>query len=42
MGGAEAALEVVDSVMQMRHTINALTPADNGRFINYDGTPIDW
>jgi len=42
MGGSDASLDVSDSVTLMRRTITALTPADNGRFFDHDGTPIDW
>lgn len=42
MGGAGAELEVGDSVASLRRTIAALTAADHGRFLNHDGTPIDW
>jgi len=42
MGGAGADLEVSRSVADMRRTLAGLTRADNGRFLNHDGTPIDW
>ena len=42
MGGAEADLDVADSVRGLRSTLAALTPADNGRFLNHDGQPLDW
>jgi NAD(P)-dependent dehydrogenase (short-subunit alcohol dehydrogenase family) len=42
MGGAGADLEVATSVADMRRTIAALTAADNGRFLNHDGAPLDW
>lgn len=42
MGGAGASLRVEDSVAQLRRTLAALTPADNGRFLDHDGTPIPW
>jgi len=42
MGGAGAPLDVADSVREMRRVIAALTPADNGRFLDHDGTPIPW
>jgi hypothetical protein len=29
-------------VTGMRSVLDGLTPADNGRFINFDGTPIPW
>lgn len=42
MGGPEADLTVEQSVTGMRSTLARLTPADNGRFLNYDGKPIPW
>jgi NAD(P)-dependent dehydrogenase (short-subunit alcohol dehydrogenase family) len=42
MGGAGADLPVERSVADMRGVIAGLAPADNGRFLNHDGTPIDW
>jgi NAD(P)-dependent dehydrogenase (short-subunit alcohol dehydrogenase family) len=42
MGGAGADLDVADSVAGMRRTLHSLTAADNGRFLNFDGTGIDW
>lgn len=42
MGGAGADLPVDRSVADMRRVIAGLTPADNGRFLNHDGTAIDW
>ena len=42
MGGAGASLDVDQSVAGMRRVIAGLTPADNGRFIDHDGTPIPW
>lgn len=42
MGGAGAALAPEDSVRGMRGVIDRLTLADNGRFFNFDGTPIPW
>jgi NAD(P)-dependent dehydrogenase (short-subunit alcohol dehydrogenase family) len=42
MGGADADLTPQQSVADMRRTISRLTPADNGRFLNHDGKPIDW
>jgi NAD(P)-dependent dehydrogenase (short-subunit alcohol dehydrogenase family) len=42
MGGAGADLTPAQSVADMRRTIAALTPADNGRFVNHDGSPIPW
>jgi NAD(P)-dependent dehydrogenase (short-subunit alcohol dehydrogenase family) len=42
MGGEGADLEARDSVAHMRRVIADLTPADNGRFFDHDGTPIPW
>jgi NAD(P)-dependent dehydrogenase (short-subunit alcohol dehydrogenase family) len=40
MGGADVTVE--QSVGGLRATLAALTAADNGKFLNYDGTPIPW
>ena len=37
MGGAGAPLQLSDSVAAMRAAIAGITPADQGRFLNYDG-----
>jgi NAD(P)-dependent dehydrogenase (short-subunit alcohol dehydrogenase family) len=42
MGGAGAELDVARSVADLRATIARLTAADNGSFLNHDGTPIPW
>ena len=42
MGGGEAEIEVEESVAGLRATLARLTAADNGSFLNYDGTPIPW
>jgi len=42
MGGEGADLPVEQSVADMRRVIAGLTPADNGRFLNHDGSPIEW
>lgn len=42
MGGAGADLNVATSVADMRRTLAALTPADNGRFLNHDGQALAW
>ena len=42
MGGAGADLTPARSVADMRHTLAALTPAQNGSFLNHDGTALDW
>ena len=36
------ALETEDSVRQMLAVIDGLTPADNGRFIDYRGETMPW
>jgi NAD(P)-dependent dehydrogenase (short-subunit alcohol dehydrogenase family) len=42
MGGESADLPVAQSVADMRRVIAGLAPADNGRFLNHDGSPIPW
>ena len=42
MGGASATIAPADSVGGMRAVIERLTPADNGRFLDYDGSEIPW
>jgi NAD(P)-dependent dehydrogenase (short-subunit alcohol dehydrogenase family) len=42
MGGAGADLDVAASVADLRRTIAALVPSDNGRFLNHDGSPLPW
>lgn len=42
MGGPDADLDVATSVADLRRTIDALGPADNGRFLNHDGSPLPW
>jgi hypothetical protein len=43
MGGPRAPLGVTDSVRAMIATLDALTPADRGRFLQHDGTPyLGW
>ena len=42
MGGSNADLSALQSVTGLRNVIAELKPADNGRFINFDGTPIGW
>jgi len=42
MGGAGADITAEQSVAGMRRVIAALMPKDNGRFLNYDGSAIDW
>lgn len=42
MGGAEAELDVAQSVSDMRATVAALTPEHNGGFFNHDGQALAW
>jgi len=42
MGGSGADLTAAQSVTGLRATLERLTIADNGKFLNYDGTPIPW
>ncbi len=42
MGGSGADIEVADSVRDIRRTLAALKPADNGGFFNHDGQPLAW
>ncbi|MDJ0894295.1 MAG: SDR family oxidoreductase [Alphaproteobacteria bacterium] len=42
MGGASAAITPTESISGMRKVIEGLTPADNGRFFNYDGSELPW
>ncbi|WP_395680191.1 SDR family oxidoreductase [Dokdonella sp.] len=42
MGGANAPMSAHDSVAAMLRTIDALTRADNGRFLSETGAPIPW
>jgi NAD(P)-dependent dehydrogenase (short-subunit alcohol dehydrogenase family) len=42
MGGSGADLDVTTAVADMRRTLAALTPADNGGFFNHDGQPLAW
>jgi NAD(P)-dependent dehydrogenase (short-subunit alcohol dehydrogenase family) len=42
MGGAGADISVEESVSGLRGVIAALTPADNGGYINYDGQRLAW
>jgi len=42
MGTDAADLSPEQSVADLRRLIAGLTPADNGRFLDHDGTPIDW
>jgi len=42
LGTELGTLSPEESVADMRRLIARLTPADNGRFLNHDGSPIDW
>jgi NAD(P)-dependent dehydrogenase (short-subunit alcohol dehydrogenase family) len=42
MGGADADLSPDDSAAAIRRLLAGLTPADHGRFLDHDGTPIPW
>ncbi len=42
MGGPGAAITPTQSVTGMRRVIDALTPADTGRFLSWDGNDIGW
>ena len=42
MGTDEADLSPEQSVADLRRLIARLTPADNGRFLDHDGSPIAW
>ena len=42
MGGADADIDVATSAAEIRRTLAALTPADNGCFLNHDGRPLAW
>jgi NAD(P)-dependent dehydrogenase (short-subunit alcohol dehydrogenase family) len=42
MGGGHADIDVATSVSDMRRTLAALQPADNGGFFNHDGQPLGW
>jgi NAD(P)-dependent dehydrogenase (short-subunit alcohol dehydrogenase family) len=42
MGGPGADLAAHDSVADLRRVIAGLSRADNGRFLNHDGSAIEW
>lgn len=42
MGGADASLEVEESISRLRSRIAALTTADSGAFLNHDGGRLPW
>jgi len=42
MGGPNALIDTATSVAGMMSVIDGLSPADSGRFFNYDGAEIPW
>jgi NAD(P)-dependent dehydrogenase (short-subunit alcohol dehydrogenase family) len=42
MGGPNGSIDTQTSVNGLRQVLDHITPADSGRFINYDGTSIAW
>lgn len=42
MGGPSAALRPAESASALRTLINRLTPADKGKFFQYDGSQLPW
>jgi NAD(P)-dependent dehydrogenase (short-subunit alcohol dehydrogenase family) len=42
MGGPNAMISVTQSVSGMRQVIDTLTPADTGKFFDYNGQVIPW
>lgn len=42
MGGPQADLDTDTSVAGMKSVIDGLTPADNGRFLDYTGKELPW
>ncbi|MBT4906382.1 MAG: SDR family oxidoreductase [Rhodospirillaceae bacterium] len=42
MGGATAPVLPTESAAGMKGVIENLTTSDNGRFLNFDGTPLPW
>lgn len=42
MGGEDADISVQESADGIRSTIASRKASDNGRFFNYDGTPLSW
>ena len=42
MGGGGADLDVATSVADMRRTLAALVPKDNGAYLNHDGAALAW
>ena len=42
MGGPNGSIDTQTSVNGLRQVLDHISPTDNGRFINYDGTAIAW
>jgi NAD(P)-dependent dehydrogenase (short-subunit alcohol dehydrogenase family) len=42
MGGERAPVSVVECVAGQQRLLDALTPAESGRFFNYDGRELPW
>lgn len=42
MGGPNATLSISDSASSLIKVLDRLSPAENGQFLNYDGSPIPW
>lgn len=42
MGGSEAPLSPEESVSGLRKVIEGLSPEQSGKFLNHDGTELDW
>jgi NAD(P)-dependent dehydrogenase (short-subunit alcohol dehydrogenase family) len=42
MGGAGADIDATESIAGLRRALAALTAANNGSFLNYDGSSIAW
>ncbi|MBI1207679.1 MAG: SDR family NAD(P)-dependent oxidoreductase [Azospirillum sp.] len=42
MGGPAAPMAISDSIAALRRTIDGLTPAKSGKFLNYDGRELPW
>lgn len=42
MGTPSADIDIKTSIDGVRRVIDHATPADNGRFLNYDGTELPW
>ncbi len=42
MGGPGATLTIPEATDAIANTLSGLTPKDNGKFFNYDGTDLPW